>query len=208
MFRRDVLPHLPADRASHILDLGCGQGQLVKLMLEHGYSKARGIDISPEQVQLAHSAGITTVELGDFRKSLGESTLDAITATDFLEHLTREEILQALDHVKRTLRPGGVFIARVPNAVSPFGGNYRHGDLTHETSFTARSLRQLGAAVGLPAVDICPCPPAVHGTKSLARSAVWKCASGAFKLALAAETGIARGHFVTQNIVATMRAAP
>jgi 2-polyprenyl-3-methyl-5-hydroxy-6-metoxy-1,4-benzoquinol methylase len=204
-FRRDILPHLPDIRDVAVVDLGCGQGQLVKQLILHGYTNARGIDISPEQVELAHAAGVSQVELGDYRNGFDGSQLDVVTATDFFEHLTKSEVLEAVDRVHAALRPAGVLILRVPNSVSPFGGNFRYGDMTHATSFTARSLRQLGAAAQFDGVTVFACPPPVHGAKSLARSAVWKVASGAMKLTLAAETGALRGHFVTQNIVAVMR---
>ena len=72
-----------------------------------------------------------------------------MTATDLLEHLTKPEVLATFDAVAAALRPGGRFVARVPNAVSPFGGHTRYGDFTHETWYTARSVRQLAAAAGL-----------------------------------------------------------
>ena len=81
-----------------------------------------------------------------FGNVLGE--LAAVTATDLLEHLTKPEVLATFDAAAAALRPGGRFIARVPNAVSPFGGHIRYGDFTHETWFTARSVRQLAAAAG------------------------------------------------------------
>ena len=204
-FRQNILPHLPDFRGVAVVDLGCGQGQLVKQFLLHGYANARGIDISPEQVELAHAAGITQVTLGDYRSGLDSSRLDVVTATDFFEHLTKIEVLEALDRVHAALRPAGVLILRVPNSVSPFGGNFRYGDFTHETSFTARSLRQLGAATGFDEVRVFACPPPVHGAKSLARRVVWETASGAMKLTLAAETGALRGHLVTQNIIAVLQ---
>lgn len=204
-FRRDILPHLPVTRTAVVMDLGCGQGQLVKELILHGYLNAQGIDISPEQVALAHAAGISRVQLGDYRNGFDGSQLDVVTATDFFEHLTKTDVLEALDQVHAALRPGGVLILRVPNSVSPFGGNFRYGDMTHETSFTAGSLRQLSAAARFDEATVYACPPPVHGVKSLARSALWKTASGAMKLTLTAETGAIRGHFVTQNIVAVMR---
>lgn len=206
-FRRDILPHLPEDRGSVVVDLGCGQGQLVRQLLSQGYRHSSGIDISPEQVELAQRSGLGQVRQGDFREVLEAGSVDVVTATDFFEHLTRSEALEAADHVHSALRPGGRLILRVPNSVSPFSGNYRFGDLTHETSFTARSLKQLGAAADFEHVQVVACPPPIHGTKSLARSLVWKFISGGMKVALAAETGALRGHLVTQNIVAVMRKA-
>lgn len=205
VFRRDIAPHLPPPGVGRILDLGCGQGELVHAFVAAGYTGAEGIDVSPEQVELARAAGNVGVRLGDYREGLDGLAYAVVTATDFLEHLTKDEVVEAADAVFEALEPGGVFIVRVPNSVSPFVGNYRYGDMTHETSFTARSLHQLGATVGFASVDCHACPPIVHGFPSLVRSACWKVASGAMKAVLAAETGAMRGHLVTQNIVAVMR---
>ena len=40
-----------------MVDIGCGQGALVRLLIADGYD-AVGIDISPEQVSVAHAAGL------------------------------------------------------------------------------------------------------------------------------------------------------
>jgi trans-aconitate methyltransferase len=112
-----------------------------------GYD-AGGIDADPEQVAKARSAGLSQVWLGNYRHVLTErrSQFAAVIATDLLEYLTKDELLDTLDHVIRALIPGGVFVARVPNAVSPLGGHIRYGDFTHESSYTARSVGQITAA--------------------------------------------------------------
>ena len=58
IYRRDIRPALPLPAAGPVLDIGCGQGQLVKLMLADGYDAA-GIDVSPEQMALARAAAWT-----------------------------------------------------------------------------------------------------------------------------------------------------
>jgi SAM-dependent methyltransferase len=204
-FMRQVLPHLPSDLRSPVVDLGCGQGLQVQQLVKNGYLNAWGIDISPEQVALAHANGIHQVELGDFfQDSFNGRDLGAAIGLDFFEHLKKDEVLEAFDRIHQALNPGGVLVLRVPNSVSPFGGNYRYGDFTHETSFTARSLRQLGAAARFQTVDVYASPPQIHGLKSLLRSVAWRVISAVLKVALAAETGVTRGHLVTQNIVAVM----
>ena len=131
------------------MDIGCGRGEMVRLLQVDGFD-AEGIDISPEQAALARAAGVARVRQGDLRAILAghEAHYAAITATDLLEHLTKPEVLQTFDDVAAALAPGGVFVGRVPNAVSPLGGHIRNGDFTHQTSFTARSIRQLAAAAG------------------------------------------------------------
>lgn len=208
IYRRDIRPALPGPSVGPVIDIGCGQGELVKLLLADGFD-AEGVDISPEQVDVAHAAGLDRVRYGDYRHMLTErrGQFAAVTATDFLEHLTKDEVLDTFDRVVLALAPGGVFVARVPNAVSPLGGHVRYGDFTHESSYTARSIRQLAAAAGFGFVGVRPCPPVAHGLMSTVRVAVWKPVSALCKIALAAETGALRGHIVTQNLIFVARKA-
>jgi 2-polyprenyl-3-methyl-5-hydroxy-6-metoxy-1,4-benzoquinol methylase len=206
IYRRDIRPLLPDPAAGPVVDLGCGRGDLVRLLQADGFD-AEGIDISPEQTALAHAAGITRVRQGDFRAVLAAqpARYAAITATDVLEHFTKPEVLATFDEVAAALMPGGVFVARVPNAVSPLGGHIRDGDFTHDTSFTARSIRQLAAAAGFGSVLARPSPPIAHGLVSAARVVVWQAVSACYRIALAAETGTLRGHIVTQNLTFAAR---
>jgi 2-polyprenyl-3-methyl-5-hydroxy-6-metoxy-1,4-benzoquinol methylase len=208
IYRRDIRPWLPLPSTGPVMDIGCGQGELVRLLHADGY-EAEGVDVSPEQVAFAQENGLDQVSLGDYRIMLTErgSRLAAVTATDLLEHLTKDEVLLTFDRVIEALAPGGVFVARVPNAVSPLGGHIQYGDFTHESSFTARSVRQLAAAAGFCSVTVRPCDPLAHGLMSAARLAAWKLVSGLYKIALATETGVLRGHLVTQNLTFVARKA-
>jgi hypothetical protein len=167
-----IRPLLPPPAAGPIVDLGCGNGAFVRLLQADGFD-AEGSDISPEQAALAGAAG---VRQGDFRALLAvhPAHYATVTATDLLERLTKREALQAFDDVAAALRPGGVFVGRVPDAVSPLGGHIRPGDFTHQTSFTARSIRQLAAPAGFGEVVARSCPPAGHGLPSAARVVVWQ----------------------------------
>jgi len=206
VYRRDIRPALPPPGKGPVIDLGCGQGELVRLLLADGFN-AEGIDLSPEQVRLAHAGGVTRVRQGNYHHVLRTQPgrYAAVTATDLLEHLTKQEVLDTFDDVAAALAAGGVFVARVPNAVSPLGGHTSHGDFTHESSFTTRSIRQLATAARLELITVLPCPPVVHGLTSALRAALWKPISTCCQLALAAETGVLRGHIVTQNLTFVAR---
>lgn len=204
IYRRDIRPALPGPLSGPVVDIGCGQGELVRLMLADGYD-AMGIDVSPEQVAIARAAGLDRVQEGDYNQILTKRRFSAVVATDVVEHLTKPEVLETFDRVAAALAPGGVFVARVPNAGSPFGGHIQHGDFTHESSFTARSVRQLAAAAGFESVTILPCPPIAHGLVSAARVVLWKPISAFYRVALAAETGVLGGHIFTQNMTFVAR---
>ena len=198
----DPRPLLPPPDMGPIIDIGCGQGALVRLLESDGYD-AEGVDVSPEQVAIAQASGADRVQQGDYRSVLGgrPGQFAAVTATDLLEHLTKYEVLEAFDAVHGALMPGGVFVARVPNAVSPFWA---------ATSGTAISPMRPGSPPGAftssqwPAgsghLTVLPCPPVAHGMASAARAGLWKLVSGAWKGVLAAETGVLCGHIVTQNM--------
>lgn len=205
--QRDILPHLPQDRGARIVDVGCGQGGLVRELLAAGYTRTEGVDVSREQVEIARASGLDQVRQGDLHElDAGDgAAYDAVIATDVLEHLDKEEVLRTFDSVLRALRPGGCFIARVPNAGSPFGGSIRYGDFTHETWFTERSVRQLANAAGFSHVLALPCRPPVHGWKSGLRFGVWRGFEGLMKVAYGAETGVTRGAILTQNLTFVAR---
>ena len=68
IYRRDIRP-APLPTAGPVLDIGCGPGQLVKLMLADGYDAA-GIDVSPERMALAQATGLDRIQQGDYRDLL------------------------------------------------------------------------------------------------------------------------------------------
>ena len=206
VYRRDIRPPLPPPSADPVVDLGCGHGELVRLLQADGYD-AEGINISPEQAELAHAAGIARGRQGDFRAILAghPARYAAIMATDLPEHFTKPEVLQTFDDVAAALAPGGVFVGRVPDAVSPLGGHIQAEDFTHQTSFTARSIRQLVAEAGFDSVLARSSPPTAHRLASAARVMVWQVVSARYRIALAAATGMLRGHIVTLNLTFAAR---
>ena len=87
----------------------------------------------------------------------------------------------------------------------PLGGHIRGGDFAHQTSFTARSIRQLAAAADFDSVLARSVPPVAHGLASAARVTVWEVASDCHRIALAAETSMLRSHIVTQTLTFAAR---
>jgi hypothetical protein len=124
----------------------CGQGEIVKVLIADGYHAVR-VDVSPEQVDLVHLSGLERIRHSDYRDSFAEGSgqFAAATTTNRLERLTKNEVLDTLYRVARALIPGGVFIARVPSAISPLGGHIRYGDFTHQSCYTERIVQQLAA---------------------------------------------------------------
>lgn len=201
--RRLVETSLPASRELAVADLACGHGDLVAVLRSLGYADVEGVDASGEQVAAAHRAGVDGVACADLRTWLADRVgeFDALFLVDALEHFDPGAALEVLDLAHRALVPGGRLVLHVPNAAGLFGARVQHGDLTHRTSFTDRSLVQACRAAGFARVTCSEDPPAVHGAASLARRVLWTLLSLPARLALAAETGRG-GHLLTQNLTA------
>ncbi len=150
-FNSLVRTHFPLDRAVHILDLGCGNGTLLRAAACNGYTSVRGVDGSPAMVREAIASGAIGAEQGDINEALrrcASASVDVIVAFDVLEHLDLDQQLEMLDDAHRVLKGGGRLILHVPNGDSPFGASVRFGDATHTTAFTTTSLAQLLFAAG------------------------------------------------------------
>ena len=187
-----IATQIPKNKHATILDLGCGHGTFLYFLSQAGYENVRGVDASLQQVELAHQLGIENVnhmEMGDFLSQAEDCSADVVLLMDILEHLTRSNLFNILDEVFRILRPGGRCIAHVPNAGGLFGMAVRYGDITHEMSFTQRSLEQIFRTVGFNAVQCFEDRPIVHGFASLARYLIWTIATVPIRLLHAAETG-------------------
>jgi len=174
--RRLVSRCMPTDRDVAILDLGCGHGAILYVLQQAGYSNARGVDGSAEQVQAATKLGIAGVSQGELMQTLHDTpdqSLDVVITFDVIEHFTKAELVPLVDEIHRVLKPGGRWIIHVPNGESPFAGRIRFGDYTHEQAFTRISLGQLLYSSGFEGVDYFEDSPVPHGFKSLMRVALW-----------------------------------
>jgi SAM-dependent methyltransferase len=202
---RLVRAHFPPARDARILELGCGHGALLHFARELGYTRIEGVDGSPAQVAAARRLGIEGIREGSLFDALAAAapeSYDAVILFDVLEHLTRDECIDAVDAIARVLTKGGRLILHVPNGASPFGTLMIYSDLTHEIAFTPESLAQLFLASGWARVDCFEDPPAVHGAASLARAVLWKGIRAALRFYLAVETGSRRHDVLTQNLFA------
>ncbi len=204
--RRVIRDFFPKEKSAAILDLGCGHGTLVYFALQAGYANTQGVDVSAQQVNLAHKLGIANVRQGDLMetlKTIPPASLDAVVAFDVIEHFTKDELIDLVDAVNDVLKPGGRWIIHAPNANSPFFGSIRYGDYTHEQAFTPSSLQQLLKASKYSKVEFAECAPLVHGLRSLVRVIIWKLVRFVFRIAHAAETGdIGNNAVLTRNFYA------
>jgi len=103
-----------------VLDVGVGDGALLRYMVEHAQIDAYGLDLSPKAVAFCHSIGLTQVHLGDANRPIDAVIAEAFGAniqfdfaicSEIIEHLPEPEGL--LDGLRRVVRRG--IIVSIPN---------------------------------------------------------------------------------------------
>lgn len=189
-FRRRYLPLLPIDRQATILDIGCGCGEFVHFLQREGFENARGVDLDSRQILQGQSLGVRRLEAGCAEDVLRRSveSYDAVVAIDVLEHIPKANIIQILGLVWQALRVGGRLVCQVPN-LAAFYQPLFYMDFTHETPFTASSLKQALQIAHFSNVHVYPAGPLAHGLKSGLRAALWKALTLAIRSVAAVEGG-------------------
>jgi SAM-dependent methyltransferase len=132
--RRRLLDYLPLfEGARDVLDVGCGRGEFLDLLREHGVH-ARGLDLNHEMVEVCRERGFQ-VDEGDalgFLESLPDGALGGLFAAQVVEHLQPDYLLRLLDVAYHKLRPGSKIVLETINPACwyAFFQSYVR-DLTH-----------------------------------------------------------------------------
>lgn len=207
-FVRNILPVLPADRQAKILDIGCGYGRYLKALELGGYANVFGIDVSEEQIAYAQDRlGLRNCICGDALEFLGDQsgTYDAILLLDVMEHLDVAYAVDLCRAVHRALKPDGVFIVLVPNALSPLCPHL-YADITHQRAYTTDSVEQMLRLGGFDDFRHFATPTPVHGLKSLVRRTAWELVINPFlKAYFLVVVGSTLGGIYTPNLLTITR---
>ena len=123
-----VLQELAPVKATHVLDLGCGEGYVARLVAQAGAQSVFGIDISSEMVARAQQAAASgascpmTFKRGNvtnFREFPREQ-FDRVIAVFMVSYLSCAEMTDVFRTVRSRLAPGGRFIFTVPHPFLPY----------------------------------------------------------------------------------------
>ena len=161
--QRDYLKLL-AGIPGPVLDIGCGRGEFLRLLVEAGL-RGSGVESNPVSVAVCRAAGLE-VEEADALEALGRrpaGKLGAVVAFQVVEHWPPETIFRFLQEARRTLAPGGVLVAETVNTDSLSALRAFYLDPTHARPVPPAALRFLAEAAGFSDARIeprSPLPPA------------------------------------------------
>jgi 2-polyprenyl-3-methyl-5-hydroxy-6-metoxy-1,4-benzoquinol methylase len=177
--RQEMLPFVPKD-AKVILEIGCGDGNFGKMLLNNGSKEVWGVEYEQGQGELAEKK-LTKVLIGDIAEQLANLPnhyFDAVVCNDVLEHLI--DPYTVISKLKDKLKKNGVVISSIPNIRYFrnlfdyfFNKNWDYTDYgimdkTHFRFFTYKSIRKMYENSGYEIVRM----EGINPTKSI-RPFIW-----------------------------------
>jgi len=151
------LKHLPFKRGGHLLDVGCGGGEMLGTMRSLGW-ETEGVDFDPAAVAAARRRGFK-VKLGLLEdQKYPDASFDAVVMSHVIEHVHAP--LELIKEARRVLKRNGRLLMATPNIRGlghrwmgrrwPFLDPPRHLQV-----FSPRALMVLTRAAGFTQVRVC-----------------------------------------------------
>jgi len=116
----------------NFLEVGCGNGAVSKHLAKRYLLNVTGVDIDPEQIQLAQEGidkipNIKFVEVDATSLPFPDNGFDIVLSIGVMHHISNW--LDALREIKRVLKPQGYFIyvdLIYPELIAKFGRSFKH----------------------------------------------------------------------------------
>ena len=139
-----------------VLELGCGRGEFLALLQEHGVS-GRGVDVNPAMVEASRARALE-VSQGDALTHLTaapDGSLGGLFAAQVVEHLQPGYLIRLLESAFAKLQPGAPIVLETINPACWFAffSSYIR-DITHVQPLHPDTLKYLLVAAGFQRVEI------------------------------------------------------
>ena len=162
MCRKDyppILEELKKRPFKNLLDVGCGTGPMIELLLEEFDDiVCTGLDLTPRMIEVASAKGLPHARfvVGDSENMPFENeSFDAVICANSFHHYPNPD--KFIAEVHRVLQPGGIFVLRDYTSASaviwlmnhiemPLAHLAGHGDVR---AYTIKQVRSLVERVGL-----------------------------------------------------------
>jgi len=100
-----------------VLDAGCGDGELGKMLKDFKKVDVYGVDISRKGVEIAKKKGLRG-KVADISKKIpyADNSFDLVFASEAIEHVMNPDVF--LKEIRRVVKPGGHILITTPNLSS------------------------------------------------------------------------------------------
>lgn len=142
-------------QCSNVLDIGCGRGEFLELLKEHGIG-VKGIDIDDTMVDYCLSRGLPIAkdDAISYLEKLEDKSLDGIFIDQVVEHLQPDYLIKLLSLCYQKLKYGYYIVIETVNPLSLFSFANFYIDLTHIKPVHPETLKFLLKSSGFRDLDI------------------------------------------------------
>lgn len=136
-------------QGKNVLEIGFGNATKLAWLSSRG-ANVYGTEVNEKLCLRAVSAGIKVLpkEFSSLKLQYNQE-FDYVLAYDVLEHLTMDQVREALCSISAILRPNGIFVARFPNGRSPLGRTHQYADHTHRSVLSDTIIEQIAGTFSL-----------------------------------------------------------
>ena len=133
----------------NVLDIGCGRGEFLELLVEHGIS-GRGIDIDDDMVRFCKSRDLKAEKLDaiDYLSQLEDKSLDGIFIDQVVEHLDPDYLIRMISLCYTKMLFGGYIVIETVNPLSLVSFANFYMDMSHKRPIHPETLKFLIRAAG------------------------------------------------------------
>jgi glycosyltransferase involved in cell wall biosynthesis len=155
----DQLALQGSPREGSLLDVGCGNGEMLAEAAARGY-RVVGVEISSHAARLANeSLGLSAVTCGRLEDAgLASGCFDICVCLDVIEHVRNP--FGFLEHVHRVLKPNGVLLLVTPAIDSRLarllGRHWHEFKIEHLCYFSRSTIQNILARAGFRSVELGP----------------------------------------------------
>jgi len=132
-------------KSGRVADAGCGDGRVLGLLGDAGFSNITGIDYSERALsfvkEILPDVHLVKADLSNI--PLPDNSFEAIICVETLEHIFPDQLPAVIKELSRLLVPGGTFIVSVPSVGMgpPKGAHYQHFSVEVLTKYLAESFK-------------------------------------------------------------------
>lgn len=141
---------------SEAIDLGCGRGEWLELLIESGF-QAQGVDLDDGMLAVCRERGLTvqTKDAIAGLKECADQSQAVVSGFHLAEHIPFDVLQTLVSEALRVLKPGGVLILETPNPENIVVGTANfYLDPTHKQPIPPLLLSFLAEHMGFSRVKV------------------------------------------------------
>jgi ubiquinone/menaquinone biosynthesis C-methylase UbiE len=117
---RRILQELALGPGDDLVDIGCGEGRLLRMAQELGARSALGLLATDEEVALVRATGLNVQQAFSDQLPVPDASASALVCNSVLLIVPQEKVLPSLREMYRIAKPGArVFVGEIPFLPGP-----------------------------------------------------------------------------------------